>query len=88
MPAIRGFQVTIDCAEPERLARFWCEVPGFAKNRVEPGAPPRAGGATGLTGSLVHLLGPAGQARSRAGRSPVVRNRVAASLAQVLRPYG
>ncbi|CAL9666200.1 hypothetical protein SUDANB151_07227 [Streptomyces sp. enrichment culture] len=84
MSAIREFQVTIDCAEPERLARFWCEVLGFAKNRVHLDVRM----ATGLTGSLVHLLGPAGQARSRAGRSPVVRNRVAASLAQVLRPYG
>jgi catechol 2,3-dioxygenase-like lactoylglutathione lyase family enzyme len=23
------FQVTFDCAEPERLARFWCEVLGY-----------------------------------------------------------
>ncbi|MFE5795463.1 VOC family protein [Streptomyces sp. NPDC056503] len=28
MPAIRKFQVTFDCAEPERVARFWCEVLG------------------------------------------------------------
>ncbi|MBC7272140.1 MAG: VOC family protein, partial [Streptomyces sp.] len=29
MSAIRQFQVTFDCAEPERLARFWCEVLGY-----------------------------------------------------------
>ncbi|MFF5156260.1 VOC family protein [Streptomyces sp. NPDC000348] len=30
MPSIRQFQVTFDCAEPERVARFWCEVLGYA----------------------------------------------------------
>ncbi|WP_435058712.1 VOC family protein [Streptomyces sp. bgisy060] len=29
MPSIREFQVTIDCADPVRLARFWCEVLGY-----------------------------------------------------------
>jgi hypothetical protein len=29
MSPIRQFQVTFDCAEPERLARFWCEVLGY-----------------------------------------------------------
>ncbi|MDX3517746.1 VOC family protein [Streptomyces scabiei] len=29
MSSIRKFQVTFDCAEPERLARFWCEVLGY-----------------------------------------------------------
>ncbi|MFI7368402.1 VOC family protein, partial [Streptomyces sp. NPDC050149] len=28
MPSVKHFQVTFDCAEPERLARFWCEVLG------------------------------------------------------------
>ncbi|MCM2575959.1 VOC family protein [Streptomyces meridianus] len=36
---IRKFQVTFDCAEPERLARFWCEVLGYV-------APPPQGFAT------------------------------------------
>jgi hypothetical protein len=27
--AVRQVQVTFDCAEPERLARFWCEVLGY-----------------------------------------------------------
>jgi glyoxalase superfamily protein len=26
---VRKFQVTFDCAEPERVARFWCEVLGY-----------------------------------------------------------
>ncbi|MFJ8664213.1 VOC family protein [Streptomyces sp. NPDC093600] len=30
MSSIKQFQVTFDCAEPERLARFWCEVLGYA----------------------------------------------------------
>jgi hypothetical protein len=27
--SVKQFQVTFDCAEPERLARFWCEVLGY-----------------------------------------------------------
>ena len=27
--AVRQFQVTFDCAVPERVARFWCEVLGY-----------------------------------------------------------
>ena len=40
MPSVKQFQVTFDCAEPERVARFWCEVLGY----VVP--PPPAGFAT------------------------------------------
>ncbi|MFD3838543.1 VOC family protein [Streptomyces sp. NPDC058642] len=29
MSAIKKFQVTFDCAEPERVARFWCAVLGY-----------------------------------------------------------
>ncbi|MEU8922475.1 VOC family protein [Kitasatospora sp. NPDC048545] len=29
MSLIRKFQVTFDCAEPVRVARFWCEVLGY-----------------------------------------------------------
>ncbi|MFI0718829.1 VOC family protein [Streptomyces sp. NPDC021224] len=29
MPTIRKVQVTFDCADPERVARFWCEVLGY-----------------------------------------------------------
>jgi hypothetical protein len=29
MASVRQFQVTFDCAEPERVARFWCDVLGY-----------------------------------------------------------
>ena len=29
MVLVRQIQVTFDCSEPERLARFWCEVLGY-----------------------------------------------------------
>jgi len=29
MASVKHFQVTFDCAEPERVARFWCEVMGY-----------------------------------------------------------
>jgi hypothetical protein len=29
MASVRQFQVTFDCAEPERVAHFWCEVFGY-----------------------------------------------------------
>jgi catechol 2,3-dioxygenase-like lactoylglutathione lyase family enzyme len=35
MASVREFQVTFDCADPERVARFWCEVLGY----VVPPAP-------------------------------------------------
>lgn len=35
MSSIKKFQVTFDCAQPERVARFWCEVLGY----VVPPAP-------------------------------------------------
>jgi hypothetical protein len=35
MGKIRQVQITFDCAEPERVARFWCEVLGY----VVPPAP-------------------------------------------------
>ncbi|KRF37649.1 VOC family protein [Nocardioides sp. Soil805] len=40
MASVRQVQVTFDCAEPERVARFWCEVLGY----VAP--PPPEGHAT------------------------------------------
>ncbi|GIF23730.1 hypothetical protein BJ973_004341 [Actinoplanes tereljensis] len=30
MASIKQFQVTFDCAEPERVARFWAAVLGYA----------------------------------------------------------
>jgi len=29
MDAVRQVQVTFDCADPERVARFWCDVLGY-----------------------------------------------------------
>ena len=29
MAEVRKFQVTFDCKEPERVARFWCEALGY-----------------------------------------------------------
>lgn len=37
MSGVKQVQVTFDCAEPERLARFWCDVLGY----VVPPPPPR-----------------------------------------------
>jgi hypothetical protein len=40
MPSVTKVQVTFDCAEPRRVARFWCEVLGYVL------APPPEGFAT------------------------------------------
>jgi hypothetical protein len=29
MTSVKQIQVTFDCAEPERVARFWCDVLGY-----------------------------------------------------------
>ncbi|MGV9366726.1 VOC family protein [Amycolatopsis sp. NPDC003731] len=29
MTTVRQVQITFDCADPERVARFWCEVLGY-----------------------------------------------------------
>lgn len=29
MTSVKQVQVTFDCADPERVARFWCEVLGY-----------------------------------------------------------
>ncbi|MFG3229592.1 VOC family protein [Kitasatospora sp. NPDC048194] len=40
MSAVKQFRVTFDCAEPERVGRFWCEVLGYVPT------PPPKGSAT------------------------------------------
>ncbi|UJW30600.1 VOC family protein [Saccharothrix sp. AJ9571] len=35
MASIKQFQVTFDCADPDRLARFWCEVLGYEPSPSE-----------------------------------------------------
>ena len=37
MASIKKFQVTFDCADPERVARFWCEVLGYVVPPPPPG---------------------------------------------------
>jgi len=37
MASVRTFQVTFDCADPERVARFWCEVLGYVVPPPPPG---------------------------------------------------
>jgi catechol 2,3-dioxygenase-like lactoylglutathione lyase family enzyme len=34
---VRQVQVTFDCADPERVARFWCEVLGYEVPAPPPG---------------------------------------------------
>jgi hypothetical protein len=67
---VREFQVTFDCAQPEALARFWCEVLGYV---LPPGPPDPQGSAaacvdpTGVRPRLLFLRVPEGK---------VVKNRV------------
>ena len=42
MASVKQFQVTFDCAEPERVARFWCEVLGYVVAPSEEQGPPSA----------------------------------------------
>ena len=37
MATLRKVQVTFDCAEPEKVARFWCEVLGYEYPPPPPG---------------------------------------------------
>ncbi|UQU62162.1 VOC family protein [Couchioplanes caeruleus] len=37
MASVRQVQVTFDCADPERVARFWCEVLGYVVPQPPPG---------------------------------------------------
>ena len=37
MAAVKKVQVTFDCADPERVARFWCEVLGYVVPPPPPG---------------------------------------------------
>ncbi|CAL9537406.1 hypothetical protein SUDANB145_04149 [Streptomyces sp. enrichment culture] len=37
MTSIKQIQVTFDCADPERVARFWCEVLGYVVPPPPPG---------------------------------------------------
>jgi hypothetical protein len=73
MASVKQFQVTFDCAEPERVARFWCEVLGYAAP-PSPEEPPEDQGAwfacTDPTGAGPRLL------FQRVPEGKVVKNRV------------
>ncbi len=40
MATVRQVQVTFDCAQPRRVARFWCEVLGYVPASPRRGSPP------------------------------------------------
>jgi hypothetical protein len=71
MGAVREVQITFDCADPERVARFWCEVLGYAMKPSEepdgPGAPCACSDPTGVGPRLFFQPVPEGK---------VVKNRV------------
>ena len=69
MTTVREFQVTFDCAEPERVARFWCEALGYV---IPPGAEgePSWSAATDPTGAGPRLF------FQRVPEGKVVKNRV------------
>jgi catechol 2,3-dioxygenase-like lactoylglutathione lyase family enzyme len=84
MAPVKQFQVTFDCADPERVARFWCEVLGY----VVP--PPPEGFSTwaeydrslpaGDQGSWFACVDPSGVAPrlffQRVPEGKIVKNRV------------
>src|SRR6201996_5605850 len=49
MASVKQFQVTFDCADPERVARFWCEVLGYVMPEP-PGEPAEACACVDPTG--------------------------------------
>jgi hypothetical protein len=71
MVSVKQFQVTFDCAEPERVARFWCEVLGYvvppSLEGAAPGAPFACVDPTGVGPRLYFQPVPEGK---------VVKNRV------------
>ncbi len=67
MPSVKQFQVTFDCAEPARLARFWCEVLGYVVPPDDEGSPCACVDPTGVGPRLYFQQVPEGK---------VVKNRV------------
>ncbi|MFG1922761.1 VOC family protein [Cryptosporangium sp. NPDC048952] len=69
MPTVKEVQVTFDCAEPERVARFWCEVLGYELSAPpdEPGGNCACSDPTGAGPRLYFQRVPEGK---------VVKNRV------------
>ncbi|BCJ47912.1 hypothetical protein GCM10010168_22710 [Actinoplanes ianthinogenes] len=70
MASIKKFQVTFDCAEPERVARFWCEVLGYVAPDSDGTESPAWFSATDPTGEGPRLF------FQRVPEGKVVKNRV------------
>jgi hypothetical protein len=72
MPSVKQVQVTFDCADPERVARFWCEVLGYVlqpppEGAADPGAASACVDPTGVGPRLFF---------QRVPEAKVVKNRV------------
>ena len=70
MAAVKQFQVTFDCAEPERVGRFWCEVLGYVAPPLPPGDKGAWFACSDPTGAGPRLL------FQRVPEGKVVKNRV------------
>ena len=73
MATLREFQVTFDCAEPEEVGRFWCEVLGYV-------VPPSVAGSVEDAGSWFACVDPTGVGPrlffQRVPEGKVAKNRV------------
>ncbi|WP_424186384.1 VOC family protein [Actinokineospora sp. G85] len=73
MTSVKQFQVTFDCANPQRVARFWCEVLGYV-------VPPAMEELAAERGSAFACVDPAGVGPrlyfQRVPEGKVVKNRV------------
>jgi len=67
MPSVKQFQVTFDCAEPGRVARFWGEVLGYVVSPSDDESPSACVDPTGVGPRLYFQRVPEGK---------VVKNRV------------
>jgi hypothetical protein len=74
MGSVKQVQITFDCAEPERVGRFWCEVLGYVVPPPPPALPPER------QGSAFACVDPAGEGPrlffQRVPEGKVVKNRV------------
>ena len=67
MPSVKKLQVTFDCADTERVARFWCEVLGYVPDPDDDGSVSACVDPTGVGPRLYFQRVPEGK---------VVKNRV------------
>ncbi|MCU1593938.1 MAG: hypothetical protein JWO12_1330 [Frankiales bacterium] len=61
MASVRQVQVTFDCAEPQRVARFWCEVLGYVQQHDEDASWSAASDPTGTGPRLFFQRVPEGK---------------------------